>query len=348
MSRYYYRQRKKAIRVAAAIAKIKARDEEILAALKEVLAHKERYLSDEELYLKEIPYCGCGTVRGRAFFPAGTMLECWENCPEFTLPDGFKIIKWGGRLSFSAGSGFNPETGEIRDYRYDPSFPKWYNLWDASLPYREKALGILRKHKPIPEEPYKDGYALYIHGLGSGANSGTCSLFASYFSRYEWHCPEVNEDPEESEAIIRKYIESLHPKMIVGTSMGGLYTLYSDAPDAVKVVVNPTVGIEQVLRKIGYGKHKFFCEREDGRTEYELNETVVRKFTTYKSTHQIRPGTKNLAVFSSNDDLAGKVESLKNARTLKEAGFTVIWSDKFGRRLKWTVARKIPQWLKML
>ena len=141
MSRYYYRQRKKAIRVAEAIARIKARDEEISAALKEVLANKERYLSEENLYLSELPHCECVTILGNAFFPVGVMLECWEHCPEFTLPDGFKIIKWCGGLAVSSGLGYNPETGEIRDYRYDPRFPNWRILRDVSKPYREKASG---------------------------------------------------------------------------------------------------------------------------------------------------------------------------------------------------------------
>ena len=85
-------------------------------------------------------------------------------------------------------------------------------------------------------------------------------------------CPEVNEDPEESEAIIREHIAVFRPAIIAGTSMGGLYALYADA-------------------------------------------------------------------------LVGQVESRKNARLLEAAGFTVVWSDKFGHRLNENVAKKIPSWL---
>lgn len=147
MSRYYYRQRKKAIRVAEAIARIKARDEEISAALKEVLAHKDRYLNDEKLYLSELPHCKCITILGNAFFPVGVMLECWEHCPEFTLSDGFKIIKWCGGLAVSSGLGYNPETGEIKEYGYEPGFPNWRILRDVSQPYRAKAKRVYEKRK---------------------------------------------------------------------------------------------------------------------------------------------------------------------------------------------------------
>ena len=195
------------------------------------------------------------------------------------------------------------------------------------------------------QERKTEGYALYIHGLGSGAKSGTGSAFLRYFPQYEWLCPEVNEDPVESEAVIAEFIKVFRPAMIAGTSMGGLYTLYADAPAAVKVVANATLGIEHVLRKVGYGRHPFFCEREDGRTEYEINEQVVRRFSEYKASHAILPGRKNLAVFSLNDELVGQVESRRNAKLLEAEGFTVIWSDKFGHRLNENVAKKIPAWL---
>lgn len=195
-----------------------------------------------------------------------------------------------------------------------------------------------------PQEPKP--YAIYIHGAGSGAKSGTNSAFRHYFPDYEWLCPEVNEDPEESVAKIEEYIEVFSPALIAGTSLGGLYALYANAPDAAKIVCNASVNIERVLRKLGYGMHPFFCEREDGRTQFEINEQIVRKFTEYKETHPILPGRINIAVFSTNDELVGQVESRKNAVILEENGFTIHWSDKFGHRMNENVAKKIPAWLK--
>ena len=189
-------------------------------------------------------------------------------------------------------------------------------------------------------------YAIYIHGAGSGAKSGTRSSFMKCFPEYEWICPEVNEDPEESVAKIDEYVRVFSPAIIAGTSMGGLYTLYTDAPEAIKLVCNATLNIESVLRKLGYGSHPFFCEREDGRTEYIIDETMVRAFTAYKKAHEIIPGRKNLGIFSTNDELIGQVESRKNAKLLEQAGFTIIWSDKFGHRLNEQVAKKIPGWIK--
>lgn len=194
-------------------------------------------------------------------------------------------------------------------------------------------------------EPQQKEYAIYIHGAGSGAKSGTKSAFLHYLPEYEWICPEVGEDPGESVEKINEYVQVFSPAVIAGTSMGGLYTLYADAPQAIKIVCNATVSIEKVLRKIGYGAHPFFCEREDGRTEYIIDEEMVRRFTRYKNSHSFVPGRLNLAVFSTDDELVGQVESRKNAKILQEAGYTVVWSDKFGHRLNENVAKKIPGWI---
>ncbi len=191
-------------------------------------------------------------------------------------------------------------------------------------------------------------YGIYIHGAGSGAKSATKSAFLTYMPEYDWICPEVDENPQQSIGKINEYVKVFSPEIIAGTSMGGFYTFYADAPDAIKVVCNATVTIEKVLRKIGYGTYPFFCEREDGRTEYTIDESLVRTFIQYRNSHMIIPGRINLAVFSTDDELVGQVESRKNAKLLEEAGFSIVWSDKFGHRLNENVAKKIPGWIEKL
>lgn len=190
-----------------------------------------------------------------------------------------------------------------------------------------------------------DKYALYVHGLGSGAGSGTRTSFTHCLPQYEWLCPEVSEYPEESLSIIDEYIRVFSPELIAGTSLGGLYSIYAHAPFATKVVCNATIGIEHILRKIGYGKHQFFCEREDKRTEYIIDEQLVRLFTEFKKNHEICLGVCNLGVFSTRDEIIGGVESRKNAKILEEFGFSIRWSDRFGHRINEQITKKIPVWL---
>lgn len=176
-------------------------------------------------------------------------------------------------------------------------------------------------------------YALYIHGMGSGAKSGTKSSLGRYLDQYEWLSPEVSHDPEESLAILNEWAAVFQPALIAGTSMGGFYNLFVDCPTAIKLTVNPTYNIENVMRKVGYGKHKYLCERENGETEYVIDEPLVRKFIDYRQNHEIIPGVRNIAVFSSDDELVGKENSKKNAAVLEKYGFEIVWSDKFGHRL---------------
>ena len=83
--------------------------------------------------------------------------------------------------------------------------------------------------KPLP-------YALYIHGMGSGAKSGTRSSLGHYLDGYEWLSPELPVEPEAAMAILEDYVNVFAPALIAGTSLGGLYLLYLDAPEAARVM----------------------------------------------------------------------------------------------------------------
>ena len=49
--------------------------------------------------------------------------------------------------------------------------------------------------------PAQKPYALYIHGLGSSAASGTKSSLARSLDGYEWLSPEITHNPFESESL---------------------------------------------------------------------------------------------------------------------------------------------------
>ena len=192
-------------------------------------------------------------------------------------------------------------------------------------------------------KPKQKPYAIYIHGMGSGAKSGTKTSFGRYFPEYEWLSPEVTHDPFESLQILDEWITAFQPQLIAGTSMGGFYTMYAHAHAAIKLMLNPVINIETVIRKIGYGKHPYHCEREDGATEFVIDEPLIQKFTVFKQERQFVLGSKNIALFSSDDELVGKENSKKNAAVLQEVGVEVHWSDKFGHRSNDKAIKKIKE-----
>lgn len=182
-------------------------------------------------------------------------------------------------------------------------------------------------------------YALYVHGMGSGAKSGTKSSLGHYLDGYEWLSPELPVEPAEAMAILDDYVKVFEPKLIVGTSLGGLYVLYLDAPEAVKVAVNATYNIETTLRKIGYGKHKFHCEREDGTTEYTIDEPLVKRYMAVRDEREAKKSAKMIGFFSTDDELVGKEPAKKNAAALEILGYEICWCDKFGHRLNQPAAK---------
>lgn len=195
------------------------------------------------------------------------------------------------------------------------------------------------------EEPKQKPYALYIHGLGSGAKSGTKSSFGRYFDQYEWLSPEVTHDPYESIDILNQWSEAFAPALVAGTSMGGMLALYVNASDAIKIAVNPTIEIEHVLRKIGYGKHPYLQERENGETEYVIDEQMIRRFITFREEHTILPGVRNIALFSTDDELVGKDITKRNAVLLSEQGWEILWCSKFGHRVNEQAVKTILKYL---
>ncbi|MBR1785478.1 MAG: hypothetical protein IJ760_08610 [Bacteroidales bacterium] len=186
-------------------------------------------------------------------------------------------------------------------------------------------------------------YALYIHGMGSGAKSGTRSSLGHYLQGYEWLCPELPTDPQQALLILRDYVSVFQPDLVVGTSLGGLYTVYLEAP--TKVAVNPTWNIDTTLRRMGYGKHVYHCEREDGATHFTVDEPLVQAYRAFRDGTAPVPSGNQLALFSTDDEIVGRLASKQNAAQMQALGYRVEWSSRFGHRLNQAAAKQLASML---
>ena len=177
--------------------------------------------------------------------------------------------------------------------------------------------------------------AIYVHGLGSGAASTTVRTVRKVFSEYEWIAIEVNENPFESVEKINATISEFKPSLLIGTSLGGYYVFYADAPCATKVICNPAMNIAELIRsKIGFGTYSYFVERQDGKTEYTLDEAVCRHFMEYSKSHKAVNGTRNYALFAVHDELIGDSGMLENMAAVFESGYRLLLDSKGGHRLR--------------
>lgn len=177
--------------------------------------------------------------------------------------------------------------------------------------------------------------AIYVHGLGSGATSTTVRTVRKIFSEYEWIALEVNENPLESVAKINTAVSKFNPSLLMGTSLGGYYVFYADAPCATKVICNPAMNIEELIcSKIGFGTYSYFTKRQDGKTEYTLNEEVCRHFAEYTQAHKAITGIRNYALFAVHDELIGDADMLDNMAMVFESGYRLLLDSKGGHRLR--------------
>ena len=162
--------------------------------------------------------------------------------------------------------------------------------------------------------------AIYVHGLGSGATSTTVRMVCKIFSEYEWMAIEVNENPFESVEKINATVSKFNPSLLMGTSLGGYYVYYAEAPCVVKVICNPAMNMAELIRsKIGFGTYSYFVARQDGKTEYKAV-----------------GGTKNYALFAVHDELIGDADMLDNMALVFESGYQLLLDTKGGHRLRAT------------
>ena len=188
--------------------------------------------------------------------------------------------------------------------------------------------------------------AIYIHGLGSGASTSAVKAISKLLPQYKWHTLEMNEDLKESVAIIDKAVTDLKPRLLMGTSLGGLYIMFADlsqVPGCKRIICNPACNIAEIIReKIGFGVKEYFVPRQDGIQQYVLDEDVCRAFERDSRLNLMTPGdaSLNFAVFSIHDELIGPVGILENMDVCQRLGYTILIDDKGGHRLDKNSLRK--------
>ena len=96
---------------------------------------------------------------------------------------------------------------------------------------------------------------LYIHGFGSSGHGGKASLFREYFEE-EVIAPSLSYVPnlaiDTLEQIIEMLLEKDETVGLVGSSLGGYYSIYLATKYNLKaVLINPAVHPYKTLDKIG-------------------------------------------------------------------------------------------------
>ena len=119
---------------------------------------------------------------------------------------------------------------------------------------------------------------IYFHGLSSSGSSRTGKYLKKLFPTENIITPDLPVNPNEALPFLKDLVSKFDPKktVIVGTSMGGMYA--QQMTGFKRILVNPSFHVSNTLKKNIGQKLPFFSPREDGATEFEVTERLVKKF----------------------------------------------------------------------
>ena len=130
--------------------------------------------------------------------------------------------------------------------------------------------------KQFPEM-LKGKTVMYVHGFGSSGQSGTVSRLRTVFPNAKIIAPDLPVHPAEAQALLRKLCNEEKPQLILGTSMGGMYTEQLYGFD--RICMNPALCIADTMQAHGMtGIQQFQNPRQDGVQEFYVDKTMVKEY----------------------------------------------------------------------
>lgn len=123
---------------------------------------------------------------------------------------------------------------------------------------------------------------MYVHGFASSGSSGTVMALRRYLTEYRVVAPDLPVDPFESMELLRSMVDSEKPLVVIGTSMGGMYT--QQLWGVPRIVVNPSFLMSRSLLFGKMGRNKYTSKRKDGATEFRIDKNIVERFRQLEKT----------------------------------------------------------------
>lgn len=137
---------------------------------------------------------------------------------------------------------------------------------------------------------------MYVHGFASSGSSGTVMTLRRYMTKWSVVAPDLPVDPFEALELLRRTVKEEQPDIVVGTSMGGMYT--QQLWGVPRIVVNPSFEMSRSLLFGKMGRNKYMSKRKDGATEFRIDKSVVERFKLMEKGQfsGITPEEKSLVV----------------------------------------------------
>lgn len=132
----------------------------------------------------------------------------------------------------------------------------------------------------VPMEEQKT--IMYVHGFASSGSSGTVMALRRHFMGWRVVAPDLPVDPFEAMELLRRMVDEERPAVVIGTSMGGMYT--QQLRGVRRIIVNPSFEMSRSLLFGKMGRNKYTSKRRDGVTEFRVDKALVERFKLMEKT----------------------------------------------------------------
>ncbi|MGN0201986.1 MAG: YqiA/YcfP family alpha/beta fold hydrolase [Candidatus Cryptobacteroides sp.] len=118
---------------------------------------------------------------------------------------------------------------------------------------------------------------LYVHGFASSGQSGSVRTLRTLLPAAQIIAPDLPVEPEAALSLLRGIVEGERPDVVVGTSMGAMYSEMLYGTD--RILVNPAFNLaDTLLRNNGLGRQEYHNPRLDGETSFLVTKGLIEQF----------------------------------------------------------------------
>lgn len=118
---------------------------------------------------------------------------------------------------------------------------------------------------------------MYVHGFGSSAQSGTVQRLREVLCQATIVAEDIPLHPQEAVDMLQQWCHEQQPDLIIGTSMGGMYTEMLYGYD--RIIINPALRIGDTMVSHGLtGAQRFFSPRKDGVQDFIVTKALVKEY----------------------------------------------------------------------
>ncbi|MCR4765468.1 MAG: esterase [Bacteroidaceae bacterium] len=123
---------------------------------------------------------------------------------------------------------------------------------------------------------------MYVHGFGSSGASGSARGIRILLPKATVIAPDLPVHPAEAMDLLHRICDTEKPDMIIGSSMGGMYTEMLYGFD--RLLVNPAFQIADTMAEHNMmGRIEFSNPRQDGAKDFLVNKALQNEFREVSS-----------------------------------------------------------------